>query len=455
MKRLLCLALALVLALGLLPVGAAAAYGDRPIHIGSAEVDYVADEILKEIPTAGLTDAEKIAAVYDWVITHCQRDGWDGTYYVNEKAIEKDVRAYYDSATRMLESGEITLRLDLETYFLHPVRDRFFLSTDSQLYVATFAWEMMQTRTGTCAHFAALLAVLLGHLGYDCRLIEGDFVNLNGSRVEHKWNYVLVDGAYYWLDPRMDQAAYARTGAVSHQYFLVSDTDAWAKDHDWDHTYSDALAGGADRVAKLYLGVSELITPVEDTPWSQCSVWARDYMKRAYDAHLIPDALLNQDLTQPITREEFAAVSVLLYEQLSATPLPAPVQPSPFADTNDASVQKAYDAGIVKGVGGDRFDPDALLNREQAATMLGRVCERWRFGDVDDGSRLFTGPLPTLSDRKSVTFSDEADISDWAQNYIRYFVREGVIDGMGDGSFAPRSYMTREQALKIAVGICG
>ena len=34
------------------------------------------------------------------------------------------------------------------------------------------------------------------------------FVNNDGSTYEHKWNYVLVDGQYYWLDVRMDHAGY-------------------------------------------------------------------------------------------------------------------------------------------------------------------------------------------------------------------------------------------------------
>ena len=34
---------------------------------------------------------------------------------------------------------------------------------------------------------------------------------------------------------------------------------------------------------------------------------------------------------------------------------------------------------------------------------------------------------------------------------MNYFVSHGVIEGMGNGAFAPRANMTREQALKVAV----
>mgnify|MGYP000756930531 CR=1 FL=1 len=52
---------------------------------------------------------------------------------------------------------------------------------DSNAYIAAFAYEMMYKRCGNCAHFAALLTVLLTRLGYDCRLIDGVFVNNDGS----------------------------------------------------------------------------------------------------------------------------------------------------------------------------------------------------------------------------------------------------------------------------------
>lgn len=56
-------------------------YGTVPVLIGDARVDYMADQILSDIPVAGLSARGQIQAVYDWVITHCSRNNWDGTYY--------------------------------------------------------------------------------------------------------------------------------------------------------------------------------------------------------------------------------------------------------------------------------------------------------------------------------------------------------------------------------------
>jgi len=74
--------------------------------------------------------------------------------------------------------------------------------------------------------------------------------------------------------------------------------------------------------------------------------------------------------------------------------------------------------------------------------MLGRVCELAWSGAVGTGNWLPQGQL---------LFTDSWNIFDYARNYVGFFVGQGIVDGMGDGTFAPKNSMTREQALKIAV----
>ena len=136
-----------------------------------------------------------------------------------------------------------------------------FLPCDSNDYVAWAAYQMMLYRVGQCHNFAGLLTVLLGHLGYDCRLIDGVFLNRDGSAVEHKWNYVLLDGKYYWLDVRMDHANYERTGKLNHTYFLIEDTAQWEKKHSWDRSYSDAMMECAELMVETYGLMLEIQLP--------------------------------------------------------------------------------------------------------------------------------------------------------------------------------------------------
>ena len=103
---------------------------------------------------------------------------------------------------------------------------------------------------------------------------------------------------------------------------------------------------------------------------------------------------------------------------------------------------RAYSLGVVNGMGDGTFAPDSNLTREQAVTMLGRVYELSRFSAVMGGETLSQGGEP---------FLDDSAIFDYARNYVYFFTGQSIVDGMGDGTFAPKSSMTREQALKIAV----
>ena len=161
---------------------------------------------------------------------------------------------------------------------------------------------------------------------------------------------------------------------------------------------------------------------------------------------IYPDVFLMSDMTQPVTRAEFASVAVMFYEALTGKKVAYDNLDNPFNDVSDdqLDVLAAAALGIVNGTGNGGFSPNGSLTREQAVTMLGRVAELAQFGEVGDGSAL------KLGDRE-LTFTDQGDISGWAANYVHYFVSHKVVDGTGNGAFAPALAMTREQAMKVAV----
>ncbi|WP_240941022.1 S-layer homology domain-containing protein [Paenibacillus sp. HB172176] len=191
--------------------------------------------------------------------------------------------------------------------------------------------------------------------------------------------------------------------------------------------------------------------------WSDASVWATAELEKAESMGLIPDSLYGEDLTKPVTRAEFAAVAVKVYESLTgAKALPA--LNNPFRDTQDVEVLKAYNANLVAGLSADRFAPNVLLNREQAATMLTRAFKKativgWSL--ANDGSFKLTYT-------KTGTFADDAKISSWAKESVYFMAANGIIAGTGNNNFSPRAITpaeeaanyasaTREQALVIAV----
>ena len=193
--------------------------------------------------------------------------------------------------------------------------------------------------------------------------------------------------------------------------------------------------------------------------YAKASSWATADLEKASELGLIPASLKGADMTKPITRAEFAAVSVKVYEKLSGKTA-APAAVNPFQDTKDPEVLKAYHAGITAGTAADKFGPGIILNREQAATMLTRVFKKVFVQDwtlENDSDFVFKYNRPPK-------FADDARISDWAKPSVYFMVSHGIISGIGNNTFAPQNTTsaeeakgyanaTREQALKISVGM--
>ena len=167
------------------------------------------------------------------------------------------------------------------------------------------------------------------------------------------------------------------------KYKYVRITDIEGQSSSWPGADIDAVAG---LNAKVPASGSE---------------WANEELEKADAMGLIPDCLDGADLTADITRAEFAAVSVKVYEALSGTPA-IPIVNNPFTDCNDVEVLKAYNIGAVNGTSATTYDPDALLNREQAATMLTRVFKKVTLA----GWTLQTDSQFTLPYTKPAAFAD-------------------------------------------------
>jgi len=222
---------------------------------------------------------------------------------------------------------------------------------------------------------------------------------------------------------------------------------------------------GADADGNLrYSDWSNMLTLNEPMDF-QAHNWAKPELTEADKLGLIPDCLKDADLTDNITRAEFAAVSVKVFEALTGTKA-EPAAVNPFTDTSDAEVLKALNVGITDGVSDTAFAPDTLLNREQMATMLTRVYKKvvlsgWTLGTDGEYNEQFRGmfTMPAL-------FADDGNISSWAKDSVYFMAANGIIEGIDETDagavFGPKAVTeaekavgyaqaTREQALLLAV----
>ncbi len=94
----------------------------------------------------------------------------------------------------------------------------------------------------------------------------------------------------------------------------------------------------------------------------------------------------------------------------------------------------ASENGVVEGVGGGRFAPNAPITREQLCTMLARYLQ-------DNGI-----DLPVLENPAS--FTDQAQISAWAADAVEQFRLSGIIEGF-NGRFLPGDDASRAEVAAI------
>ncbi|MFX3640027.1 MAG: S-layer homology domain-containing protein [Candidatus Pristimantibacillus sp.] len=132
-----------------------------------------------------------------------------------------------------------------------------------------------------------------------------------------------------------------------------------------------------------------------------------------------------------LSRAEFAAIVA------RALDLDATATKSSFSDVEGWAIpyiEAAFKAGIINGMGTDKFEPNAPVTREMAVTILVRA--------LQTQGKLTQGVA-------TVTFTDANTISEWAKQYVALAVAYGLISGNPDGSFDPQGVANREMAAMM------
>jgi len=157
------------------------------------------------------------------------------------------------------------------------------------------------------------------------------------------------------------------------------------------------------------------------------SPWAEPQVGRAIADGIVPSTL-QHSYNKAMTRAEFAALAVALYETIAGEEITGRMN---FYDTNDINIQKAAYIGIVSGTGYGNFSPDMGFNREQAAVFVSRLA-----GAIGQ-------PLPQVK----AAFADNAQISLWAIESAGQVQAAGIMSGVGYNAFDPHGAFTREQSI--------
>ena len=143
--------------------------------------------------------------------------------------------------------------------------------------------------------------------------------------------------------------------------------------------------------------------------------------------------------SKEISRAEFVKMIMGLYGKLLNEEPPKADDGVLFDDVASTDwfaecVCSAAAAGIVKG-SDTGFRPNDKITREDAMVMMYRLLTK-------------KGLLS-----KKVSFSDADEISYYAKNAVAYLAGEGFVNGMENGTFSPKSFLTRVQAAQVIYNV--
>ena len=173
-------------------------------------------------------------------------------------------------------------------------------------------------------------------------------------------------------------------------------------------------------------------------PFATAADWARDGIKSAIAKGFVP-ANIQDNYANVITRAEFCRMAVKFVEYATDKSINEILKEkgvsrdsSVFSDTKDPDILAAYALGITNGTGGGKFTPGGAFDRQQAATMLMRVC----------------GVLGMdINNPPDSGFSDFDTADDWASDGINFCYANNIMIGTGNNNFSPKQAYTIQQSI--------
>lgn len=93
-------------------------------------------------------------------------------------------------------------------------------------------WGMLVGGYGNCLGYSSTFQLLMDLSGVECITVVGAAF---GSREDHAWNMVKLDGEWYCVDVTWDDPTGAARNGRHHRYFNVTSAYLRETDHQWDY----------------------------------------------------------------------------------------------------------------------------------------------------------------------------------------------------------------------------
>ncbi len=168
--------------------------------------------------------------------------------------------------------------------------------------------------------------------------------------------------------------------------------------------------------------------------------WAKNVINTMVNKGFIDKTAPKFKPAEKITRAQFTQWLVkALNIEINNQGIVLPFKDVPAGVWYHDYVAAAVNSGLVMGINDVTFAPDENITREQIAVIITRALKK---ASTKDLSHAITG--------ESIDkFIDKGDISLWARQDIALAVSCGIINGMSNNTFAPKSNTTRAEAASM------
>ena len=209
---------------------------DEVIAVCRAGLDRVESDVMVD----SVMDTDDVSRLVDHFYYHCPEyfwlvNDWGCEFFENSTKVifmsdtaPSDVvseKAIFDDKTRSIMS-------EIKLYWSDIDKIKFIYDfiLDTTVYGdgenAHNAYGCIADGCAVCDGYAKGFSVLATMAGIENGIVYGSDIFTNDSSLSHAWNYVKLDGAYYWIDATWGDYFEAKYGSdYRYAYFLKSDSE--------------------------------------------------------------------------------------------------------------------------------------------------------------------------------------------------------------------------------------
>lgn len=169
---------------------------------GDAELDYMAEMMLREAGvTSSMSAEEKVQRIYYWVsheFKHVHDSHTNYKKHYNLTALAPSVKAYRAATDKLVAQGKATYVTLVYCAGIKYTTGAYTASKHTSFQNTAKLW--FNSRVGQCNRTADAFMILCNHAGIEGGVCAGYYLNSNGTKSGHYWNWLRIGGEVYYYD---------------------------------------------------------------------------------------------------------------------------------------------------------------------------------------------------------------------------------------------------------------